>query len=100
MRVRGLFFGMLKEWAGTASDLIEVGEGAAVRDVLRHYESRIPQLPAALASLALAVNQQYASPETSLKPGDEVALLPPVSGGSVEAAGETLAGGRRYGVLL
>lgn len=86
MQVTVLFFGMLKELAGTSSETIEMPNGARVRDVLQQYESRRPQLKAALASLALAVNQQYASPDTVLNPDDEVALLPPVSGGSVEAA--------------
>ena len=79
---------MLRELAGTSSDAIELQSGAAVRDVLRHYESRIPQLKPALASLALAVNQQYASPDTILHPDDEIALLPPVSGGSGETAAD------------
>lgn len=84
MRVRILFFGMLKELAGRASDTIEVGEGASVADVLRHYEAKIPRLKDALSSLALAVNQQYAGPDTKLKTDDEIALLPPVSGGAGE----------------
>ena len=88
MRVRVLLCGMLKEFAGTSSAAIEVADGACVRDVLQHYESRIPQMKAALASLALAVNQHYASPETRLNPNDEVAFLPPVSGGSTNAAGD------------
>jgi len=95
MRIRVLFFGMLKEFAGTSADAIDLPEDASVRDVLRHYEARVPRLTPVLASLALAVNQEYASPDTALKPNDEVALLPPVSGG---AAGETPAGhpaGRR-----
>ena len=61
-----------------------------------------------MASLAMAVNQQYASPETDLHPDDEIALLPPVSGGSGEPpeqasapstwlrAGSQPAGRRRY----
>ena len=81
MRITILFFGMLKELAGRASEAIDVAEGASVVDVLRHYESQIPQLKEALPSLALAVNQQYAGPDTKLKAGDEIALLPPVSGG-------------------
>ncbi len=81
MQVRVLFFGMLKELAGKSTDAIEVQSGASVRDVLRHYESRLPKLTSALASLAIAVNQEYASPDTTLHPNDEIALLPPVSGG-------------------
>jgi molybdopterin synthase catalytic subunit len=80
---------MLKELAGKSQDQVEVRDGASVRDVLLHYESRIPQLKAALPSVALAVNQQYAGPETRLNADDEIALLPPVSGGSVEGAGES-----------
>lgn len=98
MRVKVLFFGMLKDLAGTSVDTIEMPSHSTVRDVLRHYESRIPQLRTVMASLAMAVNQQYASAETALSPDDEIALLPPVSGGSGTAAGETPAGqpsGRR-----
>jgi molybdopterin converting factor subunit 1 len=81
MRVRVLFFGMLKELAGKASDSIELPDNSSVRDVLAYFESRIPRLTESLPSLALAVNQHYAGPETVLKADDEVALLPPVSGG-------------------
>ena len=84
MRVRILFFGMLKELAGRGSETIDVAEGVSVADVLQHYESQIPRLKDALPSLALAVNQQYAGPDAKLKSGDEIALLPPVSGGLSE----------------
>jgi molybdopterin converting factor subunit 1 len=92
MRVRVLFFGMLKDLAGTASEAIEMPEGASVRDVIQLYEARLPRLREMLPSLALAVNQQYAGPEAVLKAEDEVALLPPVSGGSGEGKGETPTG--------
>lgn len=82
MRVRVLFFGILKEWAGKPADEIELPEGASVRDVLLHYQSRLPRLEESLPSIALAVNQQYARPDTRLSASDEVALLPPVSGGA------------------
>lgn len=82
MRVRVLFFGVLKDLAGKSSDWVELPDGALVRDVLEHYAEREPRLRESLASLAVAVNQQYAGAETVLKAEDEVALLPPVSGGS------------------
>jgi molybdopterin converting factor subunit 1 len=85
MRVRVLFFGMLKDLVGKSSDSLELPEGASVRDVLEHYLSRVPKLKTSLTSIAVAVNQQYASAETKLKSDDEVALLPPVSGGSGKA---------------
>jgi MoaE-MoaD fusion protein len=104
MRVRIFFFGMLKDLAGKSSDLLELPEPASVADVLTHYQAHIPRLKDLLPSLAVAVNQQYASPETKLKPDDEVALLPQVSGGSGEAAGGTLAGQpagrRRYASIV
>ena len=84
MRVRVLFFGMLKDVAGKPFDSIDLPEGASVRDVLAHYERTIPRLREALPSLAMAVNQQYAAADTTLHSGDEVALLPPVSGGADE----------------
>jgi len=92
MRVRVLFFGVLKEIAGKSADEIDVRDGASVRDVLLHYQSQIPQLQASLSSIALAVNQQYAGADTKLKANDEIALLPPVSGGAFDAVGETPAG--------
>src|SRR5882672_4388257 len=89
MRVRVLFFGMLKDSAGKSSDEIELKDNASVRDLLVCCQSRIPWLTESLGSLAVAVNQQYAGPDTKLKAGDEVALLPPVSGGAPDVAGET-----------
>ena len=88
MRVRILFFGILKNIVGKSEDVIELSEGASVRDLLVCYESKIPKLKESLPSLALAVNQQYVGPDMKLKAGDEIALLPPVSGGAPEVAGE------------
>ncbi len=88
MQVRVLFFGILKDLAGKASDSISLPENATLGDVLSHYEQVIPRLKDTAASLAMSVNQQYAGPATRLSPGDEVALLPPVSGGSAEGVGK------------
>jgi molybdopterin converting factor subunit 1 len=82
MRVRVLFFGVLKDLAGQAGESLELPDGALVRELLEHYAQQLPRMKASLAALAVAVNQQYAGPEAVLRPDDEVALLPPVSGGS------------------
>lgn len=82
MQVRVLFFGMLRDLAGRADELLELPETARVADVLAHYETKVPRLKDYLPSVALAVNQEYAPPETPLSDGDEVGLLPPVSGGA------------------
>jgi MoaE-MoaD fusion protein len=104
MRVRVFFFGMLKDLAGKSSDLLELPESASVADVLAHYQAHLPRLKDLLPSLAVAVNQHYAGSETKLNTDDEVALLPPVSGGSGEAPGGTLAGqpagSRRYASIV
>ncbi len=91
MQVRVLFFGRLKDLAGRPSDWLSLPEDATLADLVRHCESRIPGLKDWSHAMAIAINQHYADPQSRLKAGDEVALLPPVSGGSGEydpSAGE------------
>jgi len=82
MRVRVLFFGNLKEIAGRTDDNLDLPDGATLADVLSHYEQQFPRLRSFLPSIAVSVNQEYASPAASLHEQDEIGLLPPVSGGS------------------
>jgi len=81
MQVRVLFFGILKDLTGRESDLLSLPEQATAGDVIEYYDNS-PCLRGKLKSTAISVNQEYARPELQLKSGDEVALLPPVSGGS------------------
>jgi len=81
MQVRILFFGVLKDLAGQTTDSLSLPGGATLGEVLGYYEQRIPSLSSLKASIAMSVNQEYARLETKLKDGDEIALLPPVSGG-------------------
>ena len=82
MQVRVLFFGILKDIAGKASDEVSLPEGATVRDLLSHYAQET-KLKSMLGSIAVALNQEYAAPTAGLRDRDEVGLLPPVSGGAV-----------------
>jgi molybdopterin converting factor subunit 1 len=82
MRIRILFFGILKDVVGRTQDELEMPEDSSVADVLAYYELQFPSLRESLSSIALAVNQQYAGRQVKLKAGDEIALLPPVSGGA------------------
>jgi MoaE-MoaD fusion protein len=82
MEVRVLFFGMLKDFAGHDSEHLTLPENATLEDLLGHYGEGNPRLKQALSSIAISVNQEYAPHSTKLAHGDEVALLPPVSGGS------------------
>ena len=95
---------MLKDIVGKPVNVIDLPDGASVRDVLTLYELQFPRLKESLQSLALAVNQQYVGPETKLKADDEVALLPPVSGGAPDASGATPprqpVGRRRYAKIV
>jgi MoaE-MoaD fusion protein len=81
MQICVLFFGILKDLVGRRSDSLDLPDDATLNDVLNHYEQRIPRLKDFVASMAMSVNQEYAGLDTKLKPQDEVALLPPVSGG-------------------
>jgi molybdopterin synthase catalytic subunit len=101
MRVRILFFGVLKEIVGKSIDLIDLPEGASVSDVLAFYGAENPRLKETFSSLALAVNQEYSGPDAKLKANDEIALLPPVSGGSAaETPTGQPAGRRRYASII
>ena len=90
MNIRVLFFGQLKDVAGCASDSVELAEGATIADLLVHYEKKAPRLKDFLPATAIALNQKFAFPASRLKEGDEVALLPPVSGGAPEEPGGPL----------
>ena len=79
MRVRVLYFGVLKDVMGHGSVLMDVPDGASVAELLAlHRKSNADSV---WDSIAVAVNQEYARGTDVLKDGDEVALLPPVSGG-------------------
>ncbi len=81
MRVRVLFFGQLKEIVGRAEDSVELQEGARVEDVFARYHRDFPRLAGLRASVVASVNQEFAGWQSALRGGDEVAFLPPVSGG-------------------
>ncbi len=79
MRVRVLYFGVLKDGFGCEGEWVELADGASVADVVRVCRERFVAAP--WESIAVAVNREYAQGSVLLKDGDEVALLPPVSGG-------------------
>jgi molybdopterin converting factor small subunit len=84
MRVRLLYFGVLTDLLGGAEDAVELPEGADVGEllsILRARPSKGRMEERAWESLAVAVNREYAAAGVVLREGDEVALLPPVSGG-------------------
>ena len=100
MRVRTLFFGMLKDLAGRSSDFLNLPEHATLGDVVAHYEGVIPQLSKLSSSIALSVNREFAELDSRLKDGDEIAFLPPVSGGSQDSERDQEAEDRSYSAIV
>ncbi len=89
MRVQILTFGVLKDWLGSAGSSIELEDGATVADLLDRLAHRNAGAPAgALRGIAVSVNAEYAVAARVLCEGDEVGLLPPVSGGASEKPGD------------
>jgi molybdopterin converting factor subunit 1 len=82
MLVRVLFFGVLKEATGRAEELIDVAPQASIANVFDAYRERFATLQARRSSILFARNREFATPDTILFEGDEVAFLPPVSGGA------------------
>lgn len=74
-------FARARELAGSDAVAIELPTGASVADLRRELAARFPALAALLAASALAVNHDFAEGECILSPRDEVAVIPPVSGG-------------------
>ena len=67
---------------GTREVNLEVEEGLTVGGLHRDLRARFPRLADYSGSLMYSVNAEYASADSRLADGDEVALIPPVSGGS------------------
>ena len=82
MRTRVLFFGVLKELAGISAEETEFPAGSDLHAVFDRYAARYPAVRAMSGSIVVARNQEFADLSTKLQDGDEVAFLPPVSGGS------------------
>jgi molybdopterin synthase catalytic subunit len=80
MEVTVRLFAMLRERAGAGEVTVELPDGARVRDALAALGGLADGMP-----LVMAVNREYAPEDAPLSPGDELALIPPVSGGDASA---------------
>jgi molybdopterin converting factor subunit 1 len=81
MKVRLLFFAVLRDIAGTGETELELAEGTTAQDVWESLRARHPQLAGYAQPPMTAVNEEYASSQTVLREGDELAFIPPVAGG-------------------
>jgi len=73
---------MLRDITGLREDVLELADGGSVSSVFEHYAARFPRLEELSRSIVLAHNQRFAEPTARLADNDEVAFLPPVSGGA------------------
>lgn len=81
MTVRVRLFGPMKDAAGCGEVCVEGPEGTTCAQVICLLSDASPALQGMLPSCRLAVNGEFASPETAVRPDDEVALIGMVSGG-------------------
>jgi len=82
MRVKVLFFGVLKDIVGRSEETLEIASGDTLDDVFAAYSKRFETLRDTRSSILFARNREFAKPDTLLTDNDEIAFLPPVSGGS------------------
>lgn len=82
MRVQVKLFAAAREIVGQGEVSLELTEGSTVGDLMEHFFSQYPNLKGIAGSLLLAVNREFAEQNVRLHEGDEVGVIPPVSGGS------------------
>jgi molybdopterin synthase catalytic subunit len=83
MKIKVLFFGVTQDLTGLQEERTEFPEGLSLDGLWGRYAARFPRLNDLSGAVLLAVNQEIADRTRALQDGDEVAFLPPVSGGSI-----------------
>ena len=81
MRVRLLYFAVLRDIAGTSAENLELPSGSRAVDVWERLRSTHRELAAYRLPPMVAVNEEYVEAERALRDGDELAFIPPVAGG-------------------
>ncbi len=83
MKLRVLFFSVLRDLVGVEAMDVELDAGTAltVADLLEELYSRYPDLRKWDSSLLIAADLEYVQPQTPLRDGQEIAIMPPVQGG-------------------
>lgn len=81
LRVKVLFFGRLKDVIGQSEESLDLNDVSTIGQLFALYSERVPELAKYRSSVVASCNQEFAAWDTVLYSGDEVAFLPPVSGG-------------------
>lgn len=82
VQIQVLFFGMLKDIVGRSEERLELAGPLRLEGVFSHYANQFPRLREMASSIVVARNQEFAESGSEVSDGDEIAFLPPVSGGS------------------
>jgi molybdopterin synthase catalytic subunit len=86
MQVNVRYLGMLREIAGRDGEPVDLPDGALLGELYEALRARVPELQQFRQAIALAVNYEYSGSDTPLREGDEIALIPPVSGGAPDVS--------------
>jgi len=81
MSIRVLFFASLADIAGGRSRQVEAAEVTDVLSVFNRFAEEFPEMEAHRPSILFALNKEFTRPDAAVRDGDEIAFLPPVSGG-------------------
>lgn len=81
IRIKVLFFGRLKDLTGHTEDSVDLPDAATIEQLFALYAAKGPEFAKFRSSVVASRNQEFAAWDTPLHSGDEVAFLPPVSGG-------------------
>lgn len=81
MQIKVLFFASCRDIAGTSEIALQLQHGSTVLELRKVLSDRFPELKPLQSVVSIAVNAEYAQDGVELGPGDEVAVIPPVSGG-------------------
>ena len=82
MKVRVKCFAAAREIVGTGELVVDLPEGSTLTQLFDRIQGQFPRLQGLAGSLLFSVNREYASSDKRLAAEDEVALIPPVSGGA------------------
>ncbi len=82
MKVTVKLFARLRELVGTSTLERHVAANATISDLIQNLQAEFPKLTGVIPQTIVSVNREFADPQTRLAEGDEVAIFPPVSGGS------------------